>query len=823
MSLRLLALAALFTATRSCLAATYHVAQQAPGANDANPGTEARPLATISAAMLKVQPGDTVLVHAGTYRESVVFPGEDWKDPQRRCTLAGAEGERPVIKGSDVLPTDWTRLEGERPIYYQPRNTYTQMVFVDEQPLRQIGLQGSPKRAAGTNGFQYQRQWSGKGLDDMAPGSFFYDEAQQRLYVWLADGGDPAQHTIEAAVRSDGVLLKGTWTLRNLDVRHVADDFWPHEQAVAIGGNQSVVENCRITHNEFLGLIISGEDCVVRGNEIAYNGLEGLTSNLGYRMLVEGNEIHHNAWRGDVVCLTAGNKLVMWRDSKFLRNHWHDEPASALWLDISDGNILIAENRFDNCSVGVYFEISRWAVIANNVFRGCGRAIWSYGSDVLIAHNVVDRCGEGITISGYVRDCDYTQAISEPLKYCLMAVRNNLVVNNLLVDCAGSFIGISEDDGFGAGNFSDHNAFVWTMPASHLTGLHINFMSGWNALYGRLPEWRLNRHYDEHSVVVDRVLYDEVHGGSPFVALGRDDVVREVSFADRDNGDYRLPPGSPLEGRGVRVPEALASPCKPCDGSTVLSRQWATTLVADAPDPASAPTVTTTSAGHYRLQPLPRFQRLFDLDAQPPNTPGLNLTWQQTGQYPVFDANAPAETVEPDEWVVYPANRLKDSRFNQDMAKAGEAGGPWVTGGTINAWSGIACANLFPANQERTVAYQKVGRIAPDCEYILFGDLLALSAEPRFGAVAEMYLAVGDALQPLEPVARMEGRPGQKTHWQTVFTRYRAGAAGQDAHVGQDLCVVIGGHVSGPADAQATDPVAFLRWDNLTLLTGEAP
>jgi hypothetical protein len=149
----------------------------------------------------------------------VVFPGEDWKDPQRRCTLAGAEGERPVIKGSDVLQRDWTRLEVERPIYYQPRNTYTQMVFVEEQPLRQIGLQGSPKRAAGTNGFQYQKQWAGKGLDDLAPGSFFYDEAQQRLYVWLADGSDPAQHTIEAAVRSDGVLLKGTWTLRNLDVR----------------------------------------------------------------------------------------------------------------------------------------------------------------------------------------------------------------------------------------------------------------------------------------------------------------------------------------------------------------------------------------------------------------------------------------------------------------------------------------------------------------------------------------------------------------------------------------------------------------------------
>lgn len=163
------------------------------------------------------------------------------------------------------------------------------MVFVDEQPLRQIGLQGSPRRSGGTNGFQYQKQWTGKGPSDMTPGSFFYDEPQQWLYVWLTDGGDPAQHTVEAVVRSDRVLLRGTWTLRNVEVRHVADGFWPHEQVVAVSGNQSVVENCHITHNEFLGLVISGEDCIVRGSEIAHNGLEGLTSNVGYRMPVEGN------------------------------------------------------------------------------------------------------------------------------------------------------------------------------------------------------------------------------------------------------------------------------------------------------------------------------------------------------------------------------------------------------------------------------------------------------------------------------------------------------------------------------------------------------
>jgi hypothetical protein len=281
MALRWLVLAMMLGAAAPAVAATYHIAQEAPGAADNNPGTEAQPLRTISAAMAQVQPGDTVLVGAGTYRESVVYPGEDWRSPDLRCTLAAAPGTRPVVKGSDLLPAAWTRLEGDRPIYSQPRDLYTQMAFVDEPPLRQVGLQGSPKRAAGTNGFQYQKQWNGKGLADLVAGSFYYDEAQKRLYVWLTDGSDPAQHTLEAAVRADGILLKGTWTLRGLDVRHIADDFWPHEQAVAVGGNGSVVEDCHLTHNELLGLIVSGEDCAIRNNGIAHNGLMGLTSNVG--------------------------------------------------------------------------------------------------------------------------------------------------------------------------------------------------------------------------------------------------------------------------------------------------------------------------------------------------------------------------------------------------------------------------------------------------------------------------------------------------------------------------------------------------------------
>ena len=814
----------------SASAAVHHVAQQAPGASDDNPGTEAQPLKTISASMKKVQPGDTVLVKDGTYREAVVYPPDpkapapDWKDPDLRLTLSAFPGHRPVIKGSEILTGQWERLPGDRPIYALPRDIYTQMVFVDEERLRQIGLQGHPERPTKRGTFVWQKQWDGKGLADMVPGSFFYDAPGKRLNVWLADGSDPSSHVAEAAVRPTGIQVQGTWTVSGFDVRHIMDGLWPTEQAVALTGNRCVLEGCRITQNEFLGLIVSGEDCVIRNNVIAENGLEGCTSNFGFRMLFEGNELHHNAWRGDVVCLTAGNKWVMWRESKWVRNWWHDEPACALWLDISDGNALIAENRFDNCKVGVYFEISRWAVIANNVFRHCGMGIWSYSSDVLIAHNILDSCGDGIVITGSPRLCNYTQVITEPISDCLMAVRNNLVVNNILIDCPGSFIGITEDDAYGAGNSSDYNAFVWTLPAFHTTGNHINFMPGWNNLYARLPEWRIQRHYDTHSVIADPGLLKEVQSGSPYVVLSPQDVVADAGFEGRERGDYRLLPNSALRRRGVTIPAVLNSGYIPGTGREAPSRQWAKTRVEDAPDPKTAKPVSEIwGAKHYRLQPLPAFHRLVDLEALPKGDPGLNLDWLGTQRYPTFDSSRKADVAADTDWLVFPDNRLADPSFTKPLTNGGpkDGPGPWYGRNGLHLFVNIACANLLPAQQEGVLAYQKIGIVAPECEYVLFGDMEITSRHPQFTGLGELYLATGEGLVPFGPKAAGEASSGKLRAWQTYATRCRSGKAGEDPAIGKDLYVVIQARCKGPADLKTNDPVVFLRWDNLTLLSGE--
>jgi hypothetical protein len=82
----------------------YHVATTG---SDSADGSEHAPLRTINAAAALAQPGDTVRVHEGEYREWVA-PVRGGLSDRRRITYEAAEDEQVVIKGSERI-TEWTR------------------------------------------------------------------------------------------------------------------------------------------------------------------------------------------------------------------------------------------------------------------------------------------------------------------------------------------------------------------------------------------------------------------------------------------------------------------------------------------------------------------------------------------------------------------------------------------------------------------------------------------------------------------------------------------------------------------------------------------
>ena len=95
---------ALLLLAQPVYAVTWVVNNGFAGAADGNPGTPEKPLLTINEAAERAQPGDTVLVHGGIYRERVA-PKNGGKEGQPIIYQA-APGEAVAIKGSDVW-THW--------------------------------------------------------------------------------------------------------------------------------------------------------------------------------------------------------------------------------------------------------------------------------------------------------------------------------------------------------------------------------------------------------------------------------------------------------------------------------------------------------------------------------------------------------------------------------------------------------------------------------------------------------------------------------------------------------------------------------------------
>jgi len=97
-------LSMLLTCPTLITAREYHVSVNG---NDSGSGTVSAPFKTISAAARLAFPGDTITVHAGTYREWV-NPIRGGESDSKRIVYRSAPGEKAEIKGSEVI-TGWKK------------------------------------------------------------------------------------------------------------------------------------------------------------------------------------------------------------------------------------------------------------------------------------------------------------------------------------------------------------------------------------------------------------------------------------------------------------------------------------------------------------------------------------------------------------------------------------------------------------------------------------------------------------------------------------------------------------------------------------------
>jgi len=96
-----------FLIVSSVSAREYHVSLEG---SDSNKGTLSHPFRTISRAAQKAVAGDVIIVHRGVYREWV-NPPRGGESNEKRIVYKVAEGEKAVIKGSEVIK-GWKRFKG---------------------------------------------------------------------------------------------------------------------------------------------------------------------------------------------------------------------------------------------------------------------------------------------------------------------------------------------------------------------------------------------------------------------------------------------------------------------------------------------------------------------------------------------------------------------------------------------------------------------------------------------------------------------------------------------------------------------------------------
>jgi len=369
-----------------------HVDTNHPNASDDNDGTPSRPLKTINAAAQIATPGTRVLIHGGTYRETVQ-PARGGTSPEKMISYETYQGEEVIIKASvevkDFKPSvGWRLTRGFRgdpektkgikvweieldPEDFKGYNPFCAvnilhdrlfieydktdmtsylnrrgMVFVDGKPMKQVPLY-----------YMLSEQEN----------AYWVEANGQKVHIRLAGDDDPRNHTIEVTNREQCFAPKVPFLsyirVKGLTLAHAATGA-PVPQRGALScyrGHHWIIEDCVIDWANGTAIdcgnecwhhpIIEGQiigHSIIRRNIIKDAGVCGIAGLYVSNMLVEDNLIIGTGWqRMELSWEAAGIKFHNSQNSLIRRNVIKEcYGCDALWLDVANHNNRITSNVF---------------------------------------------------------------------------------------------------------------------------------------------------------------------------------------------------------------------------------------------------------------------------------------------------------------------------------------------------------------------------------------------------------------------------------------------------------------------------------------------
>jgi parallel beta-helix repeat protein len=368
---------------------------------------------TLEAAFERVKTGDVIIMRGGTYRTGNLILNQG-------ITIQPYADEQPVLKGTfaasewrnlnnGLWTTSWSHLFPAKPADWWSRARFgketplclfnNDMVFVDGRFLRAVSREGEvdensfyidydaglvyigtdpAKRLVEITAFdvalhRITGEYSGKTSDHLGPvirGITFTQYAYRAIEV---DGTEPVGLSDESKHGKD---VTGT-TLENCTISFCS------RVAAYLRGDKLTIRHCKVSDTSTEGIyIIGSSDVLLENNIFTRNNIERI--NGYYPAAVK---IFNQSYR-----VTCRDNLVT--DLPYSNGIWYDVGnVDGLFINNRVENVGIVSRKLDNkrpwpSDNGFFFEISKGAICAGNVFVNCDQGIFILNSsDVRIYQN----------------------------------------------------------------------------------------------------------------------------------------------------------------------------------------------------------------------------------------------------------------------------------------------------------------------------------------------------------------------------------------------------------------------------------------------------
>ena len=428
---------------------TYHVDQRNPEASDQNPGTAERPWKTIQKAADTLQPGERVLIHAGTYREWVK-PRRGGTGPDAMIGYQAAPGEEVILKGSDLWKPAWSQTANQArpdgaPVTWRAElpepakndSAFSMLNFVKKEEWRNdLPHVFSGENDAGYNLRCGQLFLDGKPLTQVLSyeellkiDNAFWVEGKEAVHVRLSGEASPVDKTFEITVRpqvfSPEVKFLDFIRLSGVKVLHAANGVpipYPQRGAVsAMLGHHWIIEDCEVGHANTIGVDIGGQMWslnegrmlgwqIVRRCHVHHCGVNGLAAwhaGANQNLLIEDNLFEHCGGlplHGHLE--TSAVKIHRVTSCLIRRNVFlHSKNGSGLWVDGESTNTRVTQNLFHDTMGGgfgaIFIEINRGPnMIDNNIILNTDiHGIYSTdAARIIVMQNLIANSARGAAV-----------------------------------------------------------------------------------------------------------------------------------------------------------------------------------------------------------------------------------------------------------------------------------------------------------------------------------------------------------------------------------------------------------------------------------------